>query len=1091
MFSNKIILLLIVFTLFVSCSDNEFLKKTSQAKTLFTLVPEEKTSIDFKNTVKQDSIFNCIKYTYAFNGGGVAIGDINNDQLDDIYFTANQTSNKLYINKGNFEFEDVTISAGVEDTQGWTTGVAMVDINNDGWMDIYVCKSASLDHRELRKNKLFVNQQDGTFREEAQSWGLDDDGFSIQSYFFDYDRDGDLDMYLVNHRFDFRNTLRIEKKENQKFYPETSDHLYRNDGSYFTDVTIPSKIINKAWGLSASIGDFNNDGWQDIYVANDYIAPDMMYINNKNGTFSNQINTRFKHIPYNSMGSDYADINNDFLPDLVVLEMSSEDHIQSKQNMPTMNTEGFTKIVNAGYHYPYMSNVLQLNNGNGSFSDIGQLAGIAKTDWSWAPLLADFDNDGFKDLIVTNGIERNFSNQDYIKKVKANLDQKIEMTIMEVIDMIPSFKITNYSFKNNGDLTFTNSTENWGLNQKINANGIAYADLDNDGDLDLVVNNMSDKASIYKNNSTGNYISLRLIGNSRNKLAIGSKVKIFTSGEMQYQELYMVRGYQSSVSNILNFGIGEHKLIDKIEVVWDDGKVSVFKDIKVNQTFTIFHKDANNQKPSKIEVHRKLKPIDPKRLAIDFKHSESRFNDFEKQVLLPQKLSQLGPALTVGDVNNDGLDDFYVGGARNQEGMLYVQNDKSEFEKRPQNEFLKDKGFEDQGALFFDVDQDEDLDLYVASGSYEFEENSTQFRDRLYLNDGAGVFKKSQQLPTLLYNTKSITSADFDNDGDMDLLVGGHAIPGKYPLPSKSIVYQNNGGILTDVTTDLAPDLVQIGIVNDVLFSDFDSDKDLDILLVGEWMPITVLENRNGKFYKIEVDGLENTTGWWNTIKEMDLDNDGDLDYLVGNLGDNNKFHPSIEKPLHIYGNNFDNDAAYDMVLSMDYKGTLVPLRGKECSTQQNPFIGEKITTYRDFAQSTLQDIYGDTSLQNSYHKMVYELGSGYLINNGDGTFDFNKFPSTAQLGPTLGFEINDFNDDGILDVIGVGGIYEAEVETIRYDANVGYILIGNENGTLESYKDVNFYIGKNSKNIHQIKTPGGTLFLVGNNDDTMSIFKK
>ncbi len=1091
--SSKSILSLVLFVLVsCSCKDHRSPKKEQKAETLFTLVPDLETGIDFINKVEQDNYFNCLKYTYAFNGGGVAIGDINNDQLDDVYFTANQTSNKLYLNKGDFKFEDITKSAGVSDEQGWTTGVSMIDINNDGWLDIYVCKSASLSNNEHRRNKLFINQQDGSFKEDAKSWGLDNDGFSVQSYFFDYDRDGDLDMYLVNHRVDFKNTLRIEKKENQKFYPETSDHLYRNDGFFFTNVTLPSKVINNAWGLSASIGDYNNDNWPDIYVANDYIAPDFMYINNRDGTFSNQINTRFKHISYNSMGSDYADINNDFLPDLVVLEMSAEDHIRSKENMPTMNVDGFHKIVNSGYHYPYMTNVLQLNNGNGAFSDMGQLAGISKTDWSWSPLIADFDNDGCKDLIITNGIERNFGNQDYIKEVKKNIDQNVEMTFMQVIEMMPSEKIANYAFRNNGDLTFSNTTIAWGLDQKYNSNGFAYGDLDNDGDLDIVFNNMSDKATIYRNNTTGNYITIQLKGGSQNTSGIGAKIKVVTKDNEQYQELYVSRGFQSSVSNIMNFGIGEHKKVDKIEVVWPNGVISILENVEANQRIHINFEEAKSGTPIKKKIHRILTPINPISLGITYSHKENEYNDFANQVLLPQKLSQQGPAIAVGDVNGDGLDDFFVGGAKNQKAALYIQKKRKKFEENTQEAFTKDAQYEDNGVLLFDADQDNDLDLYVSSGGYEVSDNNRMLIDRLYINDGKGNFKRSNhRLPKLKNNTKRVVTADLDKDGDLDLIIGGHVKPGMYPLASTSYILKNNNGVFEDVTQKIAPEFSEIGIVNDIICSDFDNDNDLDLIVVGDWIPITIFKNNEGTYHKVNIPSLNDTEGWWNTIKEIDIDKDGDKDYIIGNLGDNNKFHPTQEHPLHIYSKNFDANNTYDMVLSKSYKGNLVPLRGKECSSEQNPFIAEKIVTYKDFALSTMNDIYGKEELKTSYHKVAYELGSAYIINNGDNTFEFKKMPSIAQLGPTMDFEITDINNDGFLDVVGVGAIYEAEVETIRYDANNGYILLGNPTGELQPFKDVNFYVGKNSKAINKIKIGDDTCFLIGNNNDMLSIFKK
>lgn len=1085
--SQIIVSVLIVF-LFVQCN-NQGKKKTSNAETLFTLVPSEKTQINFTNIVQQDSVFNCVKYMYALNGGGVAVGDINNDGLQDIYFTSNQGSNKLYLNKGNFEFEDIMQSANVSDEFGWKTGVSMIDINNDGWLDIYVCKSASLESNEWRKNKLYINQKDGTFKEDAHAFGLDNDGFSIQSYFFDYDKDGDLDMYLVNHRVDFQNTLRLEKKENQKKYPETSDHLFRNDGNTFVDVTVEAKVINKAWGLSASIGDYNNDGWPDIYVANDYIMPDFLYINNQDGTFSNQLNTSFKHISYNSMGSDYADINNDFLPDLMVLEMSAEDHIRSKENMPSMNVEGFERIVNAGYNLPYMANMMQLNNGNGTFSDIGQLLGVSKTDWSWAPLIADFDNDGYKDVFITNGIDRNFSNQDYIRKVKSNLDNKINMTVLDVVNMMPSEKLSNYSYKNNGDLSFSNTTKSWGLDKKINSNGVAYADLDNDGDLDLVVNNMSDKASIYKNNSVGNFINIKLIGTPRNINAIGAKIKVFTTNQKQYQELYPVRGYQSCGTNVLNFGLGEESNIKKIEIDWDNGLVSTVENIKSNQTIEFNIKDALNIPSTVAKTNSNFTKIIPEQLGINFSHQENPFNDFSKQVLLPQKLSQQGPSLSVEDINKDGLDDFYVGGAQGQSGQLYLQNRLGKFELSVQTDFEKDKQFEDNGSLFFDANNDGYLDLYVTSGGYELSENSPLLQDRLYINDQKGKFIRSAQLPKMLTCTKAVKYFDFDQDGDLDLVVGGHCIPGKYPLVPQSYFLRNDKGVFKDVTATLAPEFAKIGIVNDFIFSDYDKDGFKDLIVVGEWMPITVLKNTKGQFKNANLKEFKNTEGWWNTVAEVDIDKDGDLDYFFGNLGGNNKFHPSLEKPLHIYGNNFDNNATYDMLLSKLYNGNLVPVRGKECSTQQNSFISKKTPTFKSFAVSSLSDIYGTKELKASYHKEVHQFKSGYAINKGNGLFVFKELPGTAQMGPTMSFSFVDINKDGYQDVIGVGGIHESEVETISYDSNVGYILLSDAKGNLTSYKDMNFYNSENAKQMKTIQIKGKKHLLIANNNAQLSMF--
>ncbi|MEW2920906.1 VCBS repeat-containing protein [Muricauda sp. ANG21] len=1077
--------------LLIGCKDTDVKKKkTSDATTLFNLVENSHTGINFKNTVKQDIDFNYIEYLYAFNGAGVAIGDVNNDGLEDIYFTSNQNSNKLYLNQGDFKFVDATKTAGLEDNEGWSTGVTMVDINNDGWLDIYVCKSASFNNDELRKNKLFINQKDGTFKNEAKKWGLDQNGFSTQSYFFDYDQDGDLDMYLVNHRPDFSQSNKIENKAEREYFKETSDHLLRNDGGTFTDVTLQAKIMNKEWGLSASIGDFNNDGWLDIYVANDFITPDHLYINNKNGTFSNQINIRFKHIPYNAMGSDYADINNDFLPDLVVLDMLAEDHRRGKENMASMNTQGFWKMVASGYHYSFMANTLQLNNGNGSFSDIGQLAGISKTDWSWAPLVADFDNDGYKDIFVSNGIERELGNQDYKKESVRQQKEKGAMTVEEMMSIMPSEKIANYIYRNNGDFTFEKMTEAWGLDKKVNSNGVAYADLDNDGDLDLVMNNMSDEATVYKNNSTNNYINIKLVGDEKNVKAVGAKIKVYSKKKSQYQELFPSRGYQSSMGYQLNFGLGDEEIIDRIEVTWGDNSVLAMDNVEVNQTVIFDKKDFKFDGVMPFEVSQHFSRSNPNGLGITYHHQENSFNDFDLQTLLPQKQSQKGPTLSVADVNGDGLEDFYIGGALDQAGEMYLQTQDGKFKKANESLFSKESKYEDITSLFFDADADGDLDLYVGSGSYEVGENNPLLQDRLYLNDGKGSFSKSNKLPKMLGVTKAVAAHDVDGDGDLDLVVGGQVVPGKYPLSSKTYLLTNENSHYIDSTEEIAPELMDIGIVNNLLFTDYDGDGDKDLAVVGEWFPITFFNNENGKFTKTPLAALDHTEGWWNTITEMDIDNDGKMDYLVGNLGDNNKFHPTKEKPLHIYSTNFDADGKYDMILSKVYQGNLVPVRGKECSTEQNPFVSEKIQTYKEFANSTLIDIYGEEELSSAYHKQVHEFGSMYLKNMGNGSLEVQKLPTTAQFGPTMAFEVTDVNQDGHLDVLGVGNIYEAEVETIRYDANTGYVLLGDSEGNLTPHTDISFFTQGNVKDMKKITIGGETCYLIANNDDELTIFK-
>lgn len=1083
--------LCLVFLSFCN-SKNEFTYKKAAGDTLFTLMDNERTNVHFKNSIQETTDFNVLKYYYAYNGGGVAVGDVNNDGLEDVYFTSNQQSNKLYLNKGDFKFEDITTSAKVEDANGWSTGTSMIDINNDGWMDIYVCKSASLDNSTLRANKLFVNQKDGTFKEEAKKWGLDDDGFSVQAYFFDYDKDGDLDMYLINHRVDFLNSVNLEAILNdQDIFPQTSDHLFRNDGDHFTDVTINSGLMNKEFSLSAAIGDFNNDGWLDVYVANDFITPDKLYINNKNGTFSNQIDQRLKHISYSSMGSDMADINNDLLPDLMVLDMSAEDHSRGKQNMPSMNSSGFSWIVNSGYHYPYMSNILNLNNGNGYYTDIAQFAGVSKTDWSWGPLLADFDCDGLKDIFITNGIKREIANQDFGNFLDTQVDSIKTMSIGQILDRMPSEKIANYAFKNDGNLEFSNTTTTWGFGKMVNSNGASYADLDNDGDLDLIINNLEDEASIYRNNSTNNFLNVRLVGSNRNINAIGAKVKVFTGHSTQYQELFLSRGYQSSVSSILNFGIGKETLIDSIEIVWGDGISTIDHNIKANQTLTFHHKDAQaKDSESELLFSSNFRRVDSRELGIGYRHEENDFDDFSKQVLLPQKQSESGPAFEVADINNDGLDDIFLGGALNQSAQVYLQKSNGKFELVPQAIFEKDKVYEDVGAHFFDADNDGDLDLYVASGGYELNENDPLLQDRLYINDGNGNFSISIKLPRSITNTKAVKSFDFDSDGDLDLFIGGTVVPGKYPLPSNSYVLENRGSQFVTVTEKVVPEFSTLGIINDFLFSDYDQDGDKDLLVVGEWMPITIFNNKGGVFTKIEPKEFEHTSGWWNTIAEIDFDQDGDLDYFVGNLGGNNKFHPSPKKPLHVYGTNLGDDKKYDMFLSKDYQGNLVPVRGKECSTQQNPFVSQKIKSYEEFANATLADIYGSNILEGAYHKQVTEFKSVYIENKGNGHFELKYLPNYAQLGPTMSFAFTDVNQDGHMDVMGAGAIHEAEVETVRYDSNIGYVILGDSKGGLKPSKDVGFYNDLNAKHMKVIRINNQTHIIIANNDRPLTVFR-
>ena len=1084
--NKNIFPLVIVLILCFQCST----KKEKESTTLFNLVENNKTNIHFKNTVKENLYFNFLNYAYIYNGGGVAVGDINNDGLEDVYFTSNQESNRLYLNQGNLEFKDITVKAKVSDNIGWTTGVTMIDINNDGWLDIYVCKSGSLKSHQNRKNKLFINQKDNTFKENAAAYGLDHFGFSTQAYFFDFDNDEDLDMYLVNHRKDFRNNVNIDQRIQQTKEDYNSDQLFRNDGSTFTNITKEAGILNKAWGLSASIGDFNNDNLPDIFVANDFLEPDFLYINQGNGTFKDEALTHFNHISSNSMGSDFADINNDLQPDLIVLDMMAEDHIRGKENMATMSISNFNQLVDIGYHHQYMSNMLQLNNGNGTFSEIGQLAGIAKTDWSWAPLIADFDNDGFNDVFVTNGIEHDLSNQDFRNQMRNNIRNRKKVSLEQAINMMPSHKLSNYIFKNKQDLTFENTSKQWGLDAKINSNGAVYADLDNDGDLDLIVNNQAEKASVYRNNSNKSYVTFSLTGPKKNILGIGAVITVFSDGLQQTKQQFVSRGFQSSVSNKLHFGLGENTKIDSVLVDWKNGKSQKITNIKINSNVKIDYKNASENGLIESSKNSLFEKINPSEIGINYQQKENNFDDFKVQLLLPQKQSEMSSPLVIGDVNNDGLDDFYVGNAKGEKAALFIQKENGKFTETNQKLFNLEKEFEDTDAKFIDIDNDSDLDLYITSGGYEVETNNKLLQDRIYINNGKGRFKKGE-LPTALTNTKGIAFADFDKDGEQDIFVGSRVKHGQYPLSDKPYFLENKNGKYINVIDEKFDNISNLRMINDALFSDFDNDGDQDLIVVGEWMPITFYENRESKFYLKEIDGITNVNGWFQTITASDLDRDGNVDYIIGNWGKNNKFHPTEEKPLHIYADYFDANSSFDIALSKVSKtGDLLPIRGKECSTQQTPFLDAKVKTFAEFASATMPQIYGLEKLDNASHFITHSFASVILKNKGNGQFEIIELPNEAQFSPTLNIEVADVNNDGYLDIFGVGNVNDSEVETIRYDASKGYVLLGNKTGSYQFLNENSYFNNKEAKTIKKIIINGTLHFITLNKNDELTILK-
>lgn len=1023
---------------------------------LFQVVDPEVSQLEFENKIVENNRINILNYLYYYNGSGVAIGDINNDGLPDVYLGSTTGKNKLFLNKDNLQFEDISVAANVEGDYGITTGVSFIDINNDGFLDIYVCKSGVHSER-YRTNQLFINNGKLGFEEKAKEYGLADASFSSQAYFFDMDQDEDLDMFLVNHPVDWPNINKVMTGEQEKegFHYQFSDKLYRNNGAgKFEDITEKAGLLNRAWGLSAAIGDFNDDRLPDIYVANDFIKPDNLYINNGDGTFTDQLQDYFRHISFYSMGSDYADINNDGLNDLYVVDMAMQDHVRSKRNMGSMSTENFQTIIRRGYHYPYAMNNLHLNLGLQSYTEIAQAAGVDKTDWSWSPLILDLDNDGYKDIFVTNGIYRDIIDNDFLAK-KAAYDQTSNKNYFDdLIHQIPQTKTQNVVFRNKGDLSFSNLSKAWGITSPSCSNGAAYADLDLDGDLDIIINNLNEAAQLYENRSADqlshHFVQVRLEGPRHNKWAIGAKVNVYYGDQLQSQTLRPTRGYLSSMDYNLHFGLGILSKVDSIEVTWPDGKESLLYTPKTNKLITLNYQKSKAPAETDASSQPTVFQNITAEAELKYTHYDALFNDFEKEILLPHKLSQNGPFISVGDANGDSREDFFIGGAKGQAAKLYLQEADGTFIQASNPAWEQHKHFEDQQAVFFDADQDQDLDLYVVSGSNEFKQDR-MYQDRLYLNDGTGTFSWSEQaLPKITASGLAVDAGDFDLDGDLDLLIGGRVLPGAYPSPPQSYLLENEGGIFKDVSPKLAPDLQKIGMITDIQFSDYDKDQDLDIILVGEWMPISILRNDKGHFHLVESTevGLPQVRGWWFSIEEADLDQDGDLDYVVGNLGKNNKYKPTIDNPLQVHYQDFDKNGQGDIVLSKMQEEQHFPIRGRECSAQQMPFIADKYANYSSFASAQMAEIYPTEALATALHYEAEEFRSCLLINNGNGSFTIQFLPNEAQWSPTLQSQIADFNHDGNLDILAGGNFFQTETETVRYDAGTGVLLLGDGQGS-------------------------------------------
>jgi hypothetical protein len=1092
-----------------------------EAPTLFTEIAADHSHIDFRNEIQEDKDYNILTYEYLYNGGGVATGDLNNDGLTDIVFTGNMTSNKCYLNKGNFEFEDISAKAGLQGRSRWKTGVVMADVNGDGRLDVYVCYSGP-GTDEARTNELYINtgNQNGipVFSEQAKQYGLDAPGtYTTTASFFDMDRDGDLDLFMVNHADMFFNPFFNSNQLRAKRHPQFGNRLYRNDDGQFTDISEQAGIHGSGlnFGLSVAISDLNNDGWSDIYVTNDYDERDFLYLNDHNGTFREVLTKAAGHLSENAMGADIADFNNDEKPDVVVLDMLPEDNHRQKLLKGPDNFDRYTMRVQNGYHYQQMRNTLQLNNGVDSsgipiFSEMGQLAGISNTDWSWAPLFADFDNDGWKDLFISNGILKDMTNLDFVKFTSGysnhpdvgKKNNKEEM--WKLIQQMPSTKLSNYLFKNNHDLSFRNVTANWGLTKKTVSNGAAYADLDNDGDLDLVINALNDKAAIYRNNSretsNAHYIKIKLNGAGKNTFGVGAKVLVKTARNNQWQEQYLTRGFQSSVDPIMHIGLGEDSMVQTLFIQWPQGNTTGLQNIKADTLLVINERDA----PRTLQME-EMPPAPllfqdiTSAIGIDFVHKQKSFVDFKIYPLLPYQLSKTGPAITKADVNGDGMEDVFIGAAAGANSQLYLQTKEGAFRLATNQPWNNNIDITNTDALFVDADNDQDMDLYMVSGGADYALNNKNYQDRFFENDGRGNFtERADAIPTETSSGSCVRTADFDKDGLPDLFVGNKVIPGFFPEAPASFILKNKStkGHISFVKDTQQTDttLKRPGMVSDAVWTDLNKDGWPDLIAVGEFMPITVFENRQGKLVnQTQAYGLADTEGWWCRILADDFDKDGNMDLVIGNLGNNTQLKASATEPVSIVYKDFFSNGSIDPVLCYYNGGKQYPYYSRDEMAEQVPAINKKFLHYTDYADAQIPDLFTPEQLADARTVHLKTFRSVFIKNTGNKKLIMQPLPAQAQMSALTGMIAADINNDGMKDIIMAGNFYPFRAQLGPQDAGIGLVLKNNGQGNFSplSYETTGLCMRGDVRNLVSVQR-GKDLFIISaRNNGPLQIVKQ